>query len=122
VFWDGVLGVTECSAFQTSTRAIVTTLMQVHDEKESVVIINGGTTSKWIRLFSGLDDPPEVSHIIITTAVTTITITTTTTTTSNSIDSHTPSPTVKPPRLTSPIDSDMSRPTSPRAMMRGRLP
>jgi 3-phosphoglycerate kinase len=56
IFWDGLLGVAECAASQSGTRAVTSSLMQAHDEAQKIVLVNGGTTGLWARRFSGLDD------------------------------------------------------------------
>lgn len=59
-----MLGAVECSAFQAGTRAIVSSLIQAHDEAGKVVLVNGGTTAKWARLFGDVgNDEEEEAHV-----------------------------------------------------------
>lgn len=59
VFWDGLVGVAECSAAQAGSRAITSSLMNQHDNTGAVVLVNGGATGTWARLFGNLDPIPD---------------------------------------------------------------
>ena len=56
IIWTGLVGVSQCSAFQNGTRELVEAAVQAHEDRNALVMMGGGDLVKWAGLFSGLDE------------------------------------------------------------------
>ena len=57
ILWTGMVGVAECSAFQSGTRELVDAVVAAHDERSAHVVLGGADLGRWASLFLGVEDP-----------------------------------------------------------------
>jgi len=56
VIWTGLVGVAQCSAFQNGTRELVESVVQAHEDRNTMVMLGGGDLVRWAGLFADVGE------------------------------------------------------------------